>query len=123
MIPVFLAIFVSTIFPLEVLLLAVGVLLSIAYYLLGDALPGGQSYGKRALEIAVIDKRTHRPCRPVQSFFRNLFLALLGPIDWVFIFRPNRQRLGDWFANTVVVESARLPFEHAATRRMQRRRG
>ena len=87
--------------------LIAGVMVSIAYYFLADALPGGQSYGKRVLGIAVIEQRTHRPCVASQSFFRNLFLALLGPIDWLFIFGAKRQRLGDKFASTIVVEADR----------------
>lgn len=74
-----------------------------AYMLLADGLPGGQSLGKRVLGIAVIDRRTHRPCSYGESFVRNILLWLLGIIDWIFIFSPTRQRLGDMAASTIVV--------------------
>jgi uncharacterized RDD family membrane protein YckC len=81
----------------------VGVLLALAYLLLADGLPGGQSMGKRILGIAVVDRRTHEPGTYGQSLGRNLLLAVLGIFDWVFIFGHTRQRLGDRAANTIVV--------------------
>jgi uncharacterized RDD family membrane protein YckC len=89
--------------PLGVL----GFILALAYLLLADGLPGGQSVGKRALGIAVIDQRTKRACTYGESFVRNLPLTLLGIIDWAFIFGRTRQRLGDRLASTVVVRVER----------------
>ena len=80
-----------------------GVVAALAYLLLADGLPRGQSVGKRVLDISVIDRRTLKPCTYGQSFVRNFLLALLGLIDWIFIFGSTRQRLGDMAANTVVV--------------------
>jgi uncharacterized RDD family membrane protein YckC len=77
----------------------------LAYFLFGDALPGGQSLAKRWLDLAVVDATTGEPCRPGQSFLRNVTSAL-GPLDWLFIFGEHRQRLGDKLANTLVVERA-----------------
>jgi uncharacterized RDD family membrane protein YckC len=77
--------------------------LAIAYYLFADALPGGQSLGKRWLGIAVLDAESGAPCKAWQSFVRNVLLYILGPIDWVFIFGDRHQRLGDKAAGTVVV--------------------
>ena len=51
----------------------------------------------------VIDARTQVPCCYGQSFVRNLLLAVLGPIDWIFIFGDRHQRLGDIVAGTVVI--------------------
>jgi uncharacterized RDD family membrane protein YckC len=79
-------------------------LFSGAYYLFADALPGGQSLGKRWLEMSVIDARSGEPCSVMQSFMRNLLLAILGPIDWLFIFGERHQRLGDKLAGTIVVD-------------------
>lgn len=79
---------------------------AVGYYLLADALPGGQSIGKRAFNIAVLDAKTRQPCSPGKSVLRNLLLAMLGPIDWIFIFGSNRQRLGDILADTIVVVRA-----------------
>jgi uncharacterized RDD family membrane protein YckC len=84
-----------------------GIGASVAYLLLADGLPGGQSFGKRVLDIAVIDRHTRRPCTYGQSFLRNLLLSLLGLIDWVFIFGHAHQRLGDMAANTIVVRANR----------------
>lgn len=79
------------------------VLFSIGYYFLSDGLPNGQSIGKRALNIAVVDAETGERCSMGKSFFRNILLFLLGPLDWLFIFGSRRQRLGDMAANTIVV--------------------
>lgn len=80
--------------------------LAALYILLSDGFENGQSYGKRAMKIAVIDQRTGQPCTFGKSFLRNLTLELLGPIDWLFIFTDKRQRLGDMLAGTIVVEAA-----------------
>jgi hypothetical protein len=69
-----------------------------------DALDDGQSIGKRWLGIRVVDDITNAPCTFGQSFIRNLLLAVLGPIDWIFIFGERRQRLGDKAAGTIVVD-------------------
>lgn len=84
-----------------------GVVVALAYLLLADGLPQGQSVGKRVLDIAVIDRRTLRPCTYGQSFLRNFLLALLGIFDWIFIFGRTHQRLGDRAANTIVVRLKR----------------
>jgi uncharacterized RDD family membrane protein YckC len=77
------------------------------YVLFSDALPNGQSLGKRVLGIAVVDAVSKRPCTAVKSFVRNITLVFLGIIDWVFIFGDKRQRLGDMLASTIVVTTAR----------------
>lgn len=76
---------------------------AVLYYFLADGLEGGQSWAKRWLGIAVVDARTAEPCSFGQSFVRNLMLAILGPIDWIFIFFGRKQRLGDIVAGTLVV--------------------
>ena len=78
---------------------------AIFYLLFADGFAGGQSYGKRVAHTAVIDATTGKPCTFGQSFLRNLLLAVLGIIDWVFIFGQKRQRLGDKAANTIVVKT------------------
>jgi len=79
------------------------ILFSGVYYLLADALPGGRSVAKRWLNMAVVDADTGEPCTVWQSLNRNLLLALLGPIDWLFILGERHQRLGDKLAGTIVV--------------------
>jgi uncharacterized RDD family membrane protein YckC len=76
---------------------------SFFYYFFSDGFSGGQSYGKRALGMHVIDAKTGAPCSFGQSFLRNILLAILGPIDWIFIFGERHQRLGDMAAGTVVI--------------------
>jgi uncharacterized RDD family membrane protein YckC len=76
---------------------------SFFYYFFCDGFSGGQSYGKRALGMHVIDAKTGAPCSFGQSFLRNVLLAILGPIDWIFIFGERHQRLGDMAAGTVVI--------------------
>lgn len=49
------------------------------------------------------DATTGAPCTYGQSFIRNLLLAVLGPIDWIFIFGERHQRLGDKAAGTIVI--------------------
>jgi uncharacterized RDD family membrane protein YckC len=85
------------------ILFGAGFIVAIAYLLFCDGFGNGQSIGKRALNIAVIDRRTGKPCTFGQSFLRNLLLMFLGVIDWVCIFGRMRQRLGDMAAKTIVV--------------------
>ena len=85
------------------LLMIVGVGWSVFYYFFADGFSGGQSYGKRWLGTRVVNAEDGVPCTFGKSFVRNLFLFLLGPIDWVFIFGSRHQRLGDMVAGTIVV--------------------
>ena len=82
----------------------IGIILSLLYYLFQDGLSNGQSYGKRIAKTMVIDSRNGSPCTFGQSFSRNLLIAILGFIDWIFIFGEKRQRLGDKLAKTLVVK-------------------
>lgn len=88
---------------LGIVLLLLGVLWSMSYYLFADGLRDGQSLGKRRLGTRVVDAETGAPCTFGQSFVRNLLLAILGPLDWIFIFGERHQRLGDKAAGTVVI--------------------
>jgi uncharacterized RDD family membrane protein YckC len=80
-----------------------GIAFSIFYYLFADGLHGGQSFAKRWLGMQVVSASTGAPCTFGQSFVRNLLLAVLGPLDWIFIFGERHQRLGDHAANTIVI--------------------
>lgn len=81
----------------------IGLIAGLAYHLLADGLPGGQSLGKRALGIAVVDAVFGSPCTFGQSAGRNFMLNFLGFIDILFIASKRRQRVGDFVADTVVV--------------------
>ncbi|MEE1926557.1 RDD family protein [Pseudomonas sp. 148P] len=79
-------------------------LLAIAYSLGADALKG-QSLGKRLMKIVVVDERSYLNCSLLQSIARNLSLSFLTLLDFIFIFFGSRKRLGDMFANTVVLRT------------------
>ena len=103
--------------PFDIVILTIlGVVAAILYELFQDGLTNGQSLGKKAVKTKVIDSRTADPCTFGQSFLRNFLLAILGFIDWVFIFGEKRQRLGDRAAHTYVVklsESPKEPGDHS----------
>jgi len=81
----------------------VGFAIGFLYFLLSDALPNGQSVGKRLLNMRVIHKETMRPCSVFQSFLRNVTFPL-GVFDWALIFFGSHRRLGDFIASTIVVK-------------------
>ncbi|MDP2747392.1 RDD family protein [Pseudomonas sp.] len=76
-----------------------------SYYFLSDAMPKGQSIGKRMLKIAVVSDVSYIDCNVFQSVLRNITTPFLGVIDWVFIFTSSRKRLGDMLASTIVINS------------------
>ncbi len=80
-------------------------LIPACYFVFSDALPGGQSLGKKPLGLSVVSKTTGKPCKLWQSFMRNAFTPILGILDAVLIFGKKRQRLGDKFANTIVIKN------------------
>lgn len=82
------------------------------YWLFKDGI-GGQSIGKRLVEIRVIENATGEPCSLPRSFIRNA-LYTLGFVDGAFAFGANRQRLGDLAAGTSVVrvEARRVGRSH-----------
>jgi uncharacterized RDD family membrane protein YckC len=84
-------------------LMILGALISAAYGLFADAMEGGQSFGKRMLDLRVVDEATKAPCTLGQSFIRRILLGVLGFIDMLFIFGDKHQRLGDKAAGTIVV--------------------
>ncbi|WP_175518500.1 RDD family protein [Paracidovorax wautersii] len=86
--------------PIEIMFL--GWLL---YLLVCDALPGGQSLGKRFTKSSVVHVETEEPCRYWQSVVRNSPILVLGVIDALFIVGKQRRRLGDFLAKTKVVKA------------------
>jgi uncharacterized RDD family membrane protein YckC len=97
------ALFTSVNDGLGAILVMAGIGWWVFYYFFADGLAGGQSIGKRWMGMHVISATTGAPCTFGQSFIRNLLLAALGPIDWVFIFGDRHQRLGDKAAGTIVI--------------------
>lgn len=84
---------------------AITVLVPFSYFVFSDSLPKGQSLGKKPFGIYVISKSTGKPCTILQSFARNAFTPILGFLDAILIFGKKHQRLGDKFANTIVVKN------------------
>ena len=78
--------------------------LALAYFLGADAFKG-QSLGKRAMKIVVVDAQTYVECGFLQSVVRNVSLSMLSLLDAVFIFFGWRRRLGDMLASTLVLRS------------------
>lgn len=76
----------------------------LVYFLFSDALPNGQSVGKKLLNIRVINKETMRSCSILESLLRNITFPL-GIVDWAFIFFGSHRRLGDFIASTIVVKN------------------
>ena len=74
------------------------------YFVFSDALPNGQTVGKKLLNISVIDKQSGKYCSLWQSFLRNILTPVLGAIDAIFILSRKRQRIGDMMADTIVVK-------------------
>ncbi|AQZ93927.1 RDD family protein [Halopseudomonas phragmitis] len=78
---------------------------AVAYLLFKDALPRGQSLGKRMLGLAVIGSVTYQDCSWWQSALRNLVLPVLFPLEAIVILLSGR-RIGDALASTMVIDSA-----------------
>lgn len=93
-------------------------LLPIAYQLFKDGMGIGQSYGKRAMQLIVIDLDTNTPCSKSKSLARNIVSALLGffPIIGQFIepimvlATEDGRKLGDRAANTMVIDKNNYPI-------------
>ena len=68
-----------------------------------DGYKSGQSPGKSALNIQVRRLKDGQPCGFKDAFMRRI-IGILQPLDCFYILGEKRQRLGDKFAKTVVVE-------------------
>jgi uncharacterized RDD family membrane protein YckC len=78
-----------------------------AYILMNDAMPNGQSIGKKLLSIKVINKESGKNCSLSESFLRNIttVIPFLAVIDALLIFGTKKQRMGDKIANTLVINA------------------
>lgn len=68
-----------------------------------DGFRNGQGIGKKLLSLQVVRLKDSKPCTFKDAFLRR-FAGLLQPLDFFWSFGKKRQRLGDKFAETVVVE-------------------
>jgi uncharacterized RDD family membrane protein YckC len=99
-------------------LAAIAILASIAWVLYysftKDGWRGGQSIGKKAVDLMVVDVRTNLPCTMGESALRALILFLLNLIPglgWlvepiVVLASENGRRLGDLVAGTQVIDTS-----------------
>jgi len=101
------AIIFSTIDVSAGIMVTVGISVYAVYILFNDAMPKGQSIGKKLLSIKVINKTTGNDCSLSESFLRNIttVIPLLAVIDAFMIFGLKKQRMGDKIANTIVINS------------------
>jgi uncharacterized RDD family membrane protein YckC len=75
------------------------------YYLFCDALPNGQSLGKRVCRTAVVGYPYPTNCTLFQSFLRNVPKMVFSVLDGLFVLFGLRRRLGDMLAKTIVINS------------------
>lgn len=88
-------------------------LLAVGYMLFCDALPNGQSLGKRLCRTSVVGYPYPTNCTVFQSFLRNVPKLLFSLLDGLFVLFGLRRRLGDMLAKTIVINSS--PPRHAET--------
>ena len=73
----------------------------------------GQSWGKRAMDLMVVNIKTNKPCTKSKSLARNLVISglqLIPYIDWLIVpvavlADDNGRRLGDKAAGTMVIQT------------------
>lgn len=86
--------------------------LPLIYGFIKDGLGNGQSYGKRAMNLMVVNLDNNTPCNTGKSAVRYLVMFLLGFIPYVggliepiiVLADKDGRRLGDRAANTQVIE-------------------
>jgi uncharacterized RDD family membrane protein YckC len=77
------------------------------YWLFQDGF-GGQSIGKRFVQIGIIHEQSRETCNFFQSIVRNAVMIMTLPIDLLCFLRRDKRRLGDLIAGTVVVREENL---------------
>ncbi|MBO9729652.1 MAG: RDD family protein [Chitinophaga sp.] len=94
-------------------LLIVLVLIPLAYALIKDGLGAGQSWGKRVMNLMVINTDNHMPCTKGASAIRNIVSMVLGSIPYIgWLIEPivllstkDGRKVGDMAARTQVIET------------------
>ena len=80
---------------------------SIALWVFGlffiDGFRKGQGFGKKLLSLQVLRLKDGKPCTFKDAFLRR-FAGIFQPLDFLWTLGEKRQRLGDKFAETVVVK-------------------
>lgn len=88
------------------------IMLPFRYALIKDGLGEGQSYGKRAVNIMVININTNEPCTKMNSAGRNIIYSIICGIPYIgflleiiMVFaNPDGRKLSDLAAGTQVIE-------------------
>ena len=97
----------------DVLGSAVNLLLGLAYYTYLEGSPSGQTVGKRAMSIRVIDFNGMGPIGPGRALIRYLGRIVsaipCGLGYWWMLWDPEKQTWHDKFATTVVVPTSAYP--------------
>ena len=78
-----------------------------------DGFRKGQGIGKKLLSLQVIRLKDGKPCTFKDAFIRR-FAGVFQPLDFFWTLGKKRQRLGDKFAETIVVEYEAEPEQTAA---------
>ena len=68
-----------------------------------DGFRKGQGFGKKLLSLQVLRLKDGKPCTFKDAFLRR-FAGIFQPLDFLWTLGEKRQRLGDKFAETVVVK-------------------
>jgi uncharacterized RDD family membrane protein YckC len=95
------------------LLPVAGMLWALYYGLTRDAREGGQSIGKGAMDLMVVNVATNRPCSMSESVIRNLVLGAVNvvpAVGWliepiIVLAEHAGRRLGDQAAGTQVIDA------------------
>ena len=89
-------------------------LFSVALWIFGlffmDGFRKGQGIGKKLLSLQVLRLKDGKPCTFKDAFLRR-FAGLLQPFDLLWFLGKKQQRLGDKFAETIVVKFEPEPEE------------
>lgn len=83
----------------------------IRYFLIKDGIGEGQSYGKSAVDLMVINVNTNKPCTKMNSAGRNILSNIISSIPYIgylieiiMVFaNPEGRKLGDLGAGTQVI--------------------
>lgn len=68
-----------------------------------DGVKKGGGFGKRLLSLQIVRLKDGEPANFKDAFIRR-FSGIFQPIDWIFAFGKERQRMADKLAKTVVVQ-------------------
>lgn len=88
-------------------------ILPLRYALIKDGIGEGQSYGKKAVDLMVINVNTNEPCTKMNSVGRNILFSIIWSIPYIgalleiiMVFaNPDGRKISDLGAGTQVIEA------------------